>query len=58
MTFSEVEQKRARLTIAGKLEHFYEIGDNYKIAAERDDQDQIPERLMKYEGYKEIKCEV
>ena len=54
VTFSEEEQKRARLTIAGKLEHFQEIRDNFKTAAQRDDLDQIPLRLKKYEGYKEI----
>lgn len=54
VTFSEEEQKRARLTIAGKLEHFHEIGNNYKMSAGRDDLDQIPVRLKKYEGYKEI----
>jgi len=54
VTFSEEEQRRARLTIAGKLEHFHEIRDNFRIAAQRDDQDQIPVRLKKYEGYKEI----
>ena len=54
VTFSEEEQKRARLTIAGKLEHFLEIRDNFKTAAQRDDLDQIPIRLKKYEEYKEI----
>ena len=58
VTFSDEEQKRARLTIAGKLEHFHEIRDNFKMAAGRDDPDQIPVRLRKYEGYKEIKCQV
>lgn len=56
VAFSEDEQRRARLTIAGKLEHFHEIVDNYKTATERDDQDQIPLRLRKYEAYKEINC--
>jgi uncharacterized Zn finger protein (UPF0148 family) len=54
VTFSEEEQKRARLTIAGKLEHYLEIRDNFRIAAARKDLDQIPERLKKYEGYGEI----
>ena len=52
--FSEEEQQRARLTIAGKLEHVLEIGENFKTAAQRDDLDQIPVRLEKYEGYREI----
>jgi len=55
VTFSEAEQKRARLTIAGKMEHFHEIRNNFQMAAGRDDLDQIPVRLKKYEGYKEIK---
>jgi len=54
VTFSEEEQKRARLTVAGKLEHYVEIRDNFKIAAARKDLDQIPARLKKYEGYREI----
>jgi multimeric flavodoxin WrbA len=54
VTFSEEEQKRARLTVAGKLEHYLEIRDNFRIAAARKDLDQIPERLKKYEGYREI----
>jgi len=54
VTFSEEEQKRARLTVAGKLEHYLEIRDNFRIAATRNDLDQIPERLKKYEGYREI----
>ncbi len=54
VTFSEEEQKKARLTVAGKLEHYLEISDNFRIAAARKDLDQIPERLKKYEGYGEI----
>ena len=54
VTFSEEEQRRARLTIAGKLEHFHEIVDNFKTAAKRDGLDLIPTRLKKYEGYNEI----
>jgi multimeric flavodoxin WrbA len=57
VTFSEEEQKKARLTIAGKLEHYLEIRDNFRIAAARKDLDQIPERLKKYEGYREIEKE-
>jgi uncharacterized Zn finger protein (UPF0148 family) len=55
VTFREEEQKRARLTIAGKMEHYHEIRDNFRIAAARKDLDLIPERLKKYEGYREIK---
>jgi multimeric flavodoxin WrbA len=54
VNFSEEEQKKARLTVAGKLEHYLEIRDNFRLAAARKDLDQIPERLKKYEGYKEI----
>jgi uncharacterized Zn finger protein (UPF0148 family) len=54
VTFSEEERKKARLTVAGKLEHYLEIQDNFKRAAARKDLDQIPERLKKYEGYREI----
>jgi len=57
VTFSEEEQKRARLTVAGKLEHYLEIRDNFRIAAARKDLDQIPERLKNYEGYREIEKE-
>ena len=57
VTFSEEEQKRARLTVAGKLEHYLEIRDNFRIAAARKDLNQIPERLKKYEGYREIEKE-
>ena len=55
VTFSEEEQKKARLTVAGKVEHYHEIRDSFRIAAARKDLDQIPERLKKYEGYREIK---
>ena len=54
VTFSEEEQRRARLTIAGKLEHIHEIRENFRTAAQRDDLHQIPIRLKKYEGYREI----
>jgi len=57
MTFSEEEQKKARLTIAGKLEHYHEIRNNFKIAMARKDLDQIPGRLNKYEYYGEIEKE-
>ncbi len=42
------------MTVAGKVEHYEEIRDNFRIAAGRKDLDQIPERLKKYEGYREI----
>jgi len=49
-------------TVAGKLEHYLEIRDNFRIAAARRDLNQIPERLKKYERYREIEkkdhCEV
>lgn len=57
VTFSEEERKKARLTVAGKMEHYHEIRDNFRIAAARKDLDQIPERLKKYEGYREIEKE-
>jgi multimeric flavodoxin WrbA/uncharacterized Zn finger protein (UPF0148 family) len=57
VAFSEEEQKRARLTVAGKVEHYLEIRDNFRIAAARKDLDQIPKRLKKYERYREIEKE-
>ena len=53
VTFSEEEKARSRLTIAGKLEHYLEIKDNFRIANSRTDLDQIPDKLKKYEGYRE-----
>ena len=32
VTFSEEEQKKSGLTVAGKLEHFLEVRENLKIA--------------------------
>ena len=57
VTFSEEEQKKARLTIAGKLKHYHEIRNNFRIAMARKDLDQIPGRLNKYEYYGEIEKE-
>ncbi len=54
VAFSGEEQKKARLTIAGKVEHYEEIRDNFRIAATRKDLDQIPGRLKRYEAYREI----
>jgi multimeric flavodoxin WrbA len=56
VSFSEEEQKRSRLTLAGKLEHVHEIDSNIKIKQarmEREGKD-LPEKLEKYRGYKEI----
>jgi multimeric flavodoxin WrbA len=55
VTFSEEEKKRSRLTIAGKREHFVELQENFKILMQRPDLDQIPKRVEKYKGYKEVK---
>jgi multimeric flavodoxin WrbA len=55
VTFSEKEQKRSRLTLAGKLEHNDELRHNFGIFAQRQDKDQIPARLEKYKGYRELK---
>lgn len=57
VTFDEEEQKRSRLTLAGKLEHFYEIGESYSMFMQREDKDEIPKRLEKYKSYKEITLE-
>ena len=56
VTFSEEEQKRSRLTLAGEMEHVNEIDNNIKIKQarmEREGKD-LPGKLEKYKGYKEI----
>lgn len=52
VTFSEEEQKRSRLTLAGKLEHWNELRENFKIFEQREDKDEIPKKLEKYKSYK------
>jgi len=54
VTFSYEEQKKSRLTFAGKLEHFLEVRDNVRVGMARKDPEQISERLKKYEGYPEV----
>jgi multimeric flavodoxin WrbA len=48
VTFSEEEQKRSRLTLAGKLEHWNELQDNFRIFMQRPDKDDIIEKSEKY----------
>jgi multimeric flavodoxin WrbA/uncharacterized Zn finger protein (UPF0148 family) len=55
VTFSEEEQKRSRLTIAGKREHWVELNEDFKMSLQRPDRGQIPKRLEKYKGYREVK---
>jgi len=55
VTFPEEEQKRSRLTIAGKREHYVELQENFKIMRQKADLDQIPRRIEKYKGYREVK---
>jgi uncharacterized Zn finger protein (UPF0148 family) len=55
VTFSPEEQARSRLTIAGKREHFVELTENGKMLMQRTDLAQIPQRVEKYKGYKEVK---
>ena len=55
VVFDEEEKKRSRLTIEGKREHFFEVGENYQIFMQRPDKDEIPKRLEKYRSYREIK---
>ncbi len=52
--FTEEEQKKSRLTIAGKLEHFNEVRENQIIAMARKDLAEIPAKLKQYEGYGEL----
>ncbi len=50
VTFSEEEQRRSRLTLGGLDEHVTEIADNLKIAMNRPDISEIPQRLEKYKS--------
>jgi multimeric flavodoxin WrbA len=56
VTFSEEEQKRSRLTLAGEMEHINEIDSNIKIKQARMQREgkDLPGKLEKYRGYKEI----
>ena len=56
VTFSAEEQKRSRLMLAGKLEHWVELRENFKMIGpvmERGGKE-LPKKLEKYKGYKEI----
>ena len=48
VTFSEKEQKRSRLTMAGLKEHWDELQENSQMARQRPDIDEIPKRAEKY----------
>jgi multimeric flavodoxin WrbA len=52
VTFSEEEQKRSRLTLTGKLEHWNELERNAAAFMQKSDIDEIPKRLEKYKSYK------
>jgi len=51
VTFSEEEQKKSRLTVAEKLEHFLEVRENLRIAMAKKDLGEMPEKRKKYEAY-------
>ncbi len=69
VTFSEEEQKRSRLGIHAKLEHWIELQDNFKLIEARMraegqtlpaglgryDSPSLRAKLEKFEGYREIK---
>jgi hypothetical protein len=59
VTFSEEEQLRSRLTIAGKMEHVNEIDNNIKIKQARMKKEgkDLPGKLEKYKGYREIQMQ-
>jgi multimeric flavodoxin WrbA len=50
--FSEEEQKRSRLFLAGKVEHWIEIRTNVGMYMQRPDAFDIPKRVEKYESYR------
>jgi multimeric flavodoxin WrbA len=56
VTFSEEEQKRSRLNLAGKMEHINEIDNNIKVKQARMQREgkDFPAKLEKYMGYKEL----
>ena len=54
VTFSKKEQARSRLTMAGKLEHWDELGQNFKYMAQQN-QKELTKRKAKYIGYAETK---
>jgi multimeric flavodoxin WrbA len=60
VTFSKEQQKRSRLTMAGKVEHFNEVMSNIKVKMtrmEREGKD-LPGKLEKYKGYGEIQMKL
>lgn len=52
VTFTKKERERSRLTMAGKYEHWVELGNNAR-AAEKASLNEIEKRLKKYRGYAE-----
>ena len=54
VTFSKKEQARSRLTMAGKLEHWDELGQNFKFMAQQNPKE-LTKRKAKYIGYAETK---
>ncbi len=57
VTFSEAEQKRSRLYLPGKMEHYNEIKSFSGIAGPKimAAGDELKRKLKKYEGYRELK---
>ena len=54
VTFSKKEQARSRLTLAGKLEHWVELGQAFPYMAQQDPKE-LDKRRKKYIGYAEAK---
>ncbi len=54
VTFSQKEQTRSRLTIAGKYEHWLELS-GYGNLKQQVDTGEIARRLDEFQGYKEVK---
>ena len=55
--FDEEEQKRSRLTIPGKLEHWIELTENFKVRQKHTQEtgkEEVARRLEKYKGYREL----
>jgi multimeric flavodoxin WrbA len=52
VAFSEEEQKRSRLYMAGKVEHWVELRENVAMFMQRPDAFEVPERMKKYESYR------
>jgi hypothetical protein len=55
--FDEEEKNRSRLTLAGKLEHWIELKESFKIrqqGVQEIGKEEISKRLKKYKGYREL----